>query len=338
MTAHYETLTADDILKIKSPYELFRSKFNHTPAARKLRQMWHPDRNPNPLAGDVLRHLNELIERADNGDWGNVLTVFDLVSDTKQYHFRYKKKRDIDVGSMYVGTQMVLFDVPTENEDLYRAGVLSIQGVKYPSKMIENNFTRFVPRELQQYKSDAGLVVTMYKNQDQVCLADLIEAKYEFKPGHLSWIITGLYNFALFMEQAQHRMFGGLSLDSIFVNPKFRTIHVLGGWWFSQRIDSLMVGLPNWLVPHVPKSIITSKKSTTVVDQIAIRCLALRLLGDTTMVGSSLLHDKQNKSIVQFLRSSPQETLIKDYGEWLKIEKDLPRLDVLMTFNDLYQQ
>lgn len=337
MTFHYETLTAEETLKIKSPYMLFGSKF-HAAASRKLRQMWHPDRNDDPLAGEVLRHINELVDRADKGDWGNVLTVSDLTSSKRQFNFKYRKKLEIDVGAMYIGKQTVLFDVPTENEDLYRAGVASIQGVKYPSNMIEQNFKRFIPRDLLQYRSDAGLAMTVYKNQDQLCLADLIEAGYEFKPGHLSWIITGLYNFALFMEQAQHKMFGGLSLDGIFVNPQFRTVHILGGWWFSQRINIPMVGLPNWIVSHVPASVLTAKKATTVIDQIAIRCLAMRLLGDMPMVGSSLLHDKQNKPIVQFLRSSPRETLIKDYGDWMKIEKDLPRLDVLTTFNDLYQQ
>jgi hypothetical protein len=49
MTFHYETLTAEEILKIKSPYMLFGSKF-HAAASRKLRQMWHPDRNDDPLA------------------------------------------------------------------------------------------------------------------------------------------------------------------------------------------------------------------------------------------------------------------------------------------------
>lgn len=337
MAAHYETLTAEEILKIKSPYELFGSK-SHSGAARRLRQMWHPDRNSNPLAGEVLRHINGMVDRADAGDWGSVLTVFDLASDKRQYHFKYKKRVDADVGTMYIGKRMVLFDIPTEDEDLYRAGVAAIQGVRYPSIMIEQNFKRFIPRELHQYQSDVGLAMTVYKNQDQICLADLIAAGYEFKPGHLSWIVTGLYNFALFMEQAQHKMFGGLSLDSVFVNPQFRSVHVLGGWWFTQRVDKPMIGLPNWLVPLVPASILTAKKATSVIDQIAIRCLALRLLGDTTMVGSSLLHDKKNKEIVQFLRSSPRDTLIKDYSDWLKIEKDLPRLDVLTTFNDLYLQ
>lgn len=336
MTAHFESLTAEEILIIKSPYELFGTT-NHKETARKLRQIWHPDKNSDPMASEVLIHINAMCDRADSGDWGNMLTVFDLSSDTKQYHFKYKKKTEVDVGTMYIGKKTVLFDIPSENEDLFQAGVASIQNVRYPTKMIEQNFNRFVPRDLHQYRTETGLAVTMYKNNDQICLADLLEANYGFKPGHLSWIVTGLYNFALFMEQAQHKMFGGLSLDGVFINPQFRTVHILGGWWFSQKLDKTMLGLPNWLISHIPASILTAKKASSVIDQIAIRCLALRLLGDATMVGSSLLHDKQNKTIIQFLRSSPRDSLIKDYGEWMKIEKDLPRLDVLMTFNDLYQ-
>jgi hypothetical protein len=238
---------------------------------------------------------------------------------------------------MYIGRKMVLFDVPKENEDLYKIGVSSIQGIKYQTEMLRQNFHRFSPRDLHEYRTDNGMAVTMYKGQDQICLSDLIEAKYDFQIGHLSWIVSGLYHFALFMEQSQHKMFGGLSLDGIFINPNFRSVHFLGGWWFTQTLDKPMVGLPNWLIPYIPASILTAKKATAMIDQIAIRCIALRLLGDTTMVGSKLIMDKKNKPVIQFLRGSAQKSLITDYENWLKIEKDLPRLDVLMKFNDLYQ-
>lgn len=335
MTAHLDTLTAEQILSITNPYELFGTT-DYKEQVRKLNQFWHPDKNNHAKASDVSAHINVLSRRAELGDWGNMITVFDLDSDKKEYHFKFKKRVETDVGDLYIGRKLVLFDIPLENEDLYQAGVSSIQNIKYPSKMIEQNFNRFIPKNINQYKSDNGYAVTIYKNHDQICLADLIEANYQFHSGHLSWIVTGLYNFALFMEQAQHKMFGGLSLDGIFINPQFRSVHILGGWWFTQKLGEKLLSLPNWIIPYLPSSIVSNKKSSIKIDQIAIRCLALRLLGDTTMIGSKLLHNKKDETLIRFLRSSPQESLIRDYGEWMKIEKDLPRQDVLMSFNDLY--
>lgn len=335
MTAFYETLTADQILNIKHPYELFGTTC-YKQALRKLQMLWHPDRNSHEKANDVSIYINKMGIRAENGDWGNLVTIDE--SDNKQYIFKYKKKVEIDIGEMFIGRKMVLFRIDNENKDLYEAGIDSIQNVKYSSKMIAENFTRLVPKDIHQYSSSNGLYVTMYKGANQLCLADLVEAKFDFQPGHLSWIITGLYNFALFMEKAQHKMFGGLSLDSVFINPEFRSVHILGGWWFSQSLNKNMIALPNWIINHCSKSILSTKKATTVIDQVAIRCLALRLLGDTTMVGCSLLHNKKNAALIQFLRSSPSKSLLEDYRFWLKIENDLPKLDVLLTFNDLYTQ
>lgn len=332
MTTIYETFTAEQILAIDDPYKLFGT-LTYKDELRRLQMKWHPDRNNHEKASLVSAHINELGARAENGDWGNALFVN---TGKCKMVFTYKKKVETDVGEMLIGRKIVFFNLDPSNEDFYLSGIDSINSIKFPTKMMEQNFARFVPRELRKYTADKGLVLSMYKGPEQICLADLIDAKYNFNSGHVSWIVTGLYNFALFMEQAQHKMFGGLSLDSVFINPKFRSIHILGGWWFSKKLNSEMLGLPNWIIPFIPASVMKAKTASTVVDQIAIRCLALRLLGDKTMVGSSLLLDKNHKELVKFLRSAPRDTLINDYSAWLKVEKNLPIENVTTTFNDLY--
>jgi len=330
-------LTADQILSIKYPGRLFdQNSFKEQ--HQKLCRLWHPDRNYDPNASKVMAHINVLYSQAELGQWGNVFNFKDIDS-SKEYTFKYRKVLLVDIGEMYIGEQMVLFNVKKGDADLVERGFNAIRAVRYPSRMLEENFKRFVPRDVHLYKTETGMVLTMYKGPHQICLKDIVDSGFVFQPGHLSWILTGLYNFILFMQQAQNKMFGGLSLDSIFINTKMRGIHILGGWWYSANLGQSIDALPEWLFQRLPKATIQQKKSVGSIDLLALRVLSINLLGDDTMVGSKLLisHPK-SKNLVQFLRSSPSETTIKDYQRWVLIEKELSKLDIALTFNDVYNE
>lgn len=330
-----DTLTADQILKIKSPSRLF------TPSTikehgKKLSMIWHPDRNRDPIASQVMAHINSLIKRAENGDWGNIFSFTD-VKDGKQFTFRFRKKIPIDVGTMYIGEKLVVFEVDDSNDDLAISAFDAIRAIRYPTRMMEDSFKRFIPRDVKLFKTDAGYVITMYKGQDQICLRDIVDSGFDFQPGHISWIVTGLYNFILFMSKAQNRLFGGLSMDSIFVNTKMRGIHILGGWWYTTAFDKKMTALPSWAVGVIPSSTIKEKTPNVVIDLITLKALTISLLGDKGMVGSKLLTSlPRHKELVSFLRHSPQANPIEEYQKWVKVEERLSKLDIALTFNDVY--
>lgn len=338
-----ESLTADQILSIKLPSRLFQAD-NLKEQLQKLNRIWHPDLNHSPKASEVMAHINVLYRRAEVGDWGNVFQFEDL-NTSKKYSFKYKKSRLIDVGEMYIGEKMVVFNVRKSEVDLAKVGFDSIRSIKYPTRMLEENFKRFIPRDVKLFTTDSGVVVSMYKGPDQICLLDIIESGFSFQPGHISWIVTGLYNFILFMQQSQNKMFGGLGVDSIFVNTKMRGVHILGGWGYSAILEKPICALPEWLFHLLPESIINRKKADFSIDLIALKAIAIHLLGDESMVGSRLstvLDPKHMRvgitNLIQFLRSPVDSTTIKEYQRWLSIEKDLSRLDIPVTFNDIYNE
>lgn len=333
-------LTAAEILKITDSYDLF-GKMTETEVKDKYRRLafeWHADRNDSPNASQVMAHINALHDKWLSGDYGRVLKIEEKNGAKRTFHFKYQKSRETDVGEMYIGKKMVIFRVSEDNIDLYRSAVNSIQGIRFPTKMLEANFNRLVPKELKAYETDNGGFIGVYKGPDQINLADILEAKVEIEPGHLTWILDGVYNFVLLMHQVQKKMFGGLEVDSIFINPLFRTVHVLGGWWFTDSLNGTLKALPNWIIPILPNDIIKVKKAVPAIDQIAVKALGIKLLGDDTMVGSKLLKmGKKYHPLISFLRSPHSESTIKEYGEWSKVIKDLPRLDLPITFNDIYK-
>jgi hypothetical protein len=330
-----DDLTAEQILAINSPYHLFQTTTIEKPL-RKLQQIWHPDRNHNPLATSVMSHINSLAERVENGDFGDVIIYTENTGSKTTYIFKYLKKVPIEIGTMYIGKRTVLFQVTNENQDLFDVAIRSMKELTYRSSDMERNFRRFVPREVQTFDADKGLFLKMYKGSAQISLGDLLESGFVFEPGHISWIVTGLYNFILFMQKIQNKMFGGLNLNGIFVNPEFRSVHFLDGWWFSQTLGKKIAALPSWVLPFISKKTLDDKVAVEEVDKVAIHCLALQLLGDSSMVGSKLLSTKKDAELVRFMRSKPHSDLISDYSNWLDIEKTISKSDITTTFSDLY--
>lgn len=334
------SLTAAEILKITDSYDLF-GKLSETEAKEKYRRLsleWHGDRNHDPYSNQVMAHINVLYDKWVAGDFGKVLKIEENAGEKRTFHFRYQKSRETDVGEMFIGKKMVMFRVSMDNIDLFRSAVNSIKGIRFPTKMLESNFNRLVPKEIKAYETGDNCFFSVYKGPDQINLSDILEAKIEIEPGHLTWILEGVYNFVLLMHQVQNKMFGGLEPDAVFINPKFRTVHVLGGWWFTETLNGTLKTLPNWIIPILPNSIIKAKKAVPAIDQIAVKALSIKLLGDDTMVGSKLLKlGNKYQPMISFLRSPHSENTIKDYGEWSKVIKDLPRLDLPITFNDIYK-
>jgi hypothetical protein len=333
-----EKLTAEDILKFECPMDFFGYD-NIKEVQKKYNSLWHPDRNPHPLAAQVMAHVNVLTDRAERGDWGKMFT-FSNTATGRMFKFRYTKSTKIDIGTMYMGKRRVVFNASKENMDLMQLGLDSILSIVYPTKILEQNFKRFVPSDVGYDEStDNGYVLLMYKGPDQICLADLIKSGFKIEPNHLTWIVSGLYNFCLFMHQTQHKMFGGLGLESIYINPIMRGVHILGGWWYATPLEKPLLALPEWLVSFLPASVLSSKTASPIIDQIAIKAIAIRLLGDPTGVGSKLhILDKKYQPLINFLRAPCQSSLIKDYSSWLKVESKLASESIPVTFDTLYKE
>jgi hypothetical protein len=336
MKLSIEKLTAEEILKLESPLDLIHG---HTikEAQMQYNKIWHPDRNKHPLASQVMAHVNVLIDRAGKGDWGELFT-FTNSSSGLDFRFRYTKSTNIDIGKMYMGKRRVVFNTAKDDSDLLKSAHKSLLSIVYPSKILEQNFKRFIPREVGLGHSPDGCsVLFMYKGPEQICLADLLESGFKIEPKHLSWIIDGLYNFSLFMHQTQNKIFGGLGLDSIYINPMMRGVHILGGWWYTTHINQTLEALPGWILCHLPNSVIREKIAVPTIDQVAIKVIGCQLLGDTTGTGSMLYKlNKTHQSLIHFLRSPPHSTLIKDYASWKKIERDLSSESIPITFDKLY--
>jgi len=73
------------------------------------------------------------------------------------------------------------------------------------------------------------------------------------------------------------------------------------------------------LTKILPKKLFNDKKSKAWYDRYAVKALGVRCLGDSTLIGSKLLFDKNiPKEMVNWLRIPPNKSSFEDYKEWIK--------------------
>lgn len=328
---HIETLTAEDILEIKRPSKLFGSKDHAKDMFRRLTGLWHPDRNKNSRAEEVMIYINTLFKQSKDV----LVLCFEDVKSKRSFRFKYKKRVETDLGEMFIGNERILHRVSKDNKVLFERGVQSLSSIVYPSKMMEDNFKRFIPKNVDTFETEEDYILTFYKNKDQVRLYDIIQQGIYLDENHLSWIITGLFNFSLFMQRSQNKIFCGLDVESVFINNQFKSVHILDGWWFVTPLNGKLSFLPGKRIAQLPSTIINTKKAISSIDPLTIRYVAFNLLGDETGIGSRFIKDPR-KELIRFLRSAPKENILDDYADWLKIEKTLQKIPLPISTEDFY--
>lgn len=318
------SLSAEQILQIKVPEKMF-SLESFDDDRRRLYRKWHPDRNPLSIAETVFKHVKELAEKTETkiheGTWKGKSSIT-FTTSNKTYKFQYRTMHEFELGKMYIGTKVLMYVVDKKYEKLFANGISSIKGIKYPSDEFKQEFSRFLPKiKMFEKQTDIGCVVVLEKPVNTVLLQDLIDFMPDNKldPKHVAWIVSSLYNIATFLD------FVGICHNSIttanvFVDPKMHAVYLFGGWWYSVKDGSKLEALPSEMSKVLPKKVFDEKIAKTVYDRQAIKGLAIRCLGDPSLIGMKLLIRKDiPKTLLNWLRSPSGPNAIKEFDGWYEV-------------------
>lgn len=317
--------SAEEILQIdiNSPEKLF-SRDAFDVEFKRLRKKWHTDYNSNPKAKDVFIHLMALAETAQGriatNTWNGQASLKYTVTSGKTFRFSYRKFRTFELGRMYIGQKYVIYVIDGENKDLYDNGIKAIKGIKYPNDKFKTEFKKLLPDVVQSEETDIGYVLVIKKPKDAVLLQDLLD----FLPDnilpskHTAWVVSSMYNIAMFFNHIgiTHN---SILASTIFVNPKEHTCYLLGGWWYSVKENTKLKAMPSELTKILPAELFADKTSNTSYDRQSIKALAVRCLGDSTLMGSKLLFNKEiPKAMVTWIRTPSKTSAFEEYSGWIK--------------------
>ena len=323
MTDKIATLSATAILAIPAnqPELLFTGSADSAKKEyRKLASIWHPDRCKDAQANAVFAWLKDLYQVAEaklaSGAWEvpGLLRVTSTAGTS--YEIRYLRKMKVDMGQMYVGNSVLVFDIAAENEDLVAQALATLSGFTYASASMEAEFSRYFPELQQRIETPTGAVLIFKKTPDLLLLQDVLDHfKGEMPARHVAWVISRLLNIACYLERQGKVAHNAIALDSVFISPKFHSAALLGGWWFSARLGAPLKAATRRMTLFAPPDVMQRKVADSRTDLELIKALGRELLGDVT--GVRLFKNSAVPSaLANWLQMSSAQDAVGGFKEW----------------------
>ncbi len=234
---------------------------------------------------EYLRAVAEDRETSAGKDaiWSNARTVTfqDAEGDdiTIQYLYHGKEK-GVD---MYAARNNVIYIYPLLKTALADKAIKAFSRLAFPQADMKG-LGRCFPKLAGDYKLKNGSRMLVYSKEEDFyplgLFGDLI-------PEHVEWMISRLENIAcvLLYNEMEH---GGISKESIFINPKTHEASLFGGW------DNASTGV-----------------STSETDLKAIRKVAGEMLGEG--------YNKAPKPLIRFIEGKPASLAYDDFAAWDKV-------------------
>ena len=113
----------------------------------------------------------------------------------------------------------------------------------------------------------------------------------------------------------------GIDLDTCFINCKYHTISIYGGWWFATKIGAHMLGTTKSIFNIMPPKVKANKISNTLTDTESIKLL-LRSLATNCHKEMRIFYDGGSMENPHEEWKKWDEALHKAFGErkFMKIE------------------
>jgi len=338
---------AKDILAMKEPGELFSGSPDTLKREYKeLAKSWHPDNLGNSKeASDVMANINKLhvlaLEMINSGSWvgPNLIMVTDL--NKKGHTIRFKVSRSFELGTMYIGNNLIAYSVLPEHRELYNNAIKVISSYfKYRDDTMKEEFSRCLPSILDSFETKNSLYLVIKKTPDVYSLRDILNYfKGQMEGCHVAWIINRLYNILCYVDYIGFSH-NSVSLDTFFISPEFHSGLLLGGWWYAVPQGSKLLSVPGSTYELLPPVVKATKCGNIATDLELIRSLGRELLGDragTKLIG---LNEANLEPVINWLRgvASSSNKVANDYTQWEEVLQGVfgPRKFVPLVVENLY--
>lgn len=298
-------------IPLSSPNALFpNDKDGAKRAHRKLSSHWHPDRNTDPKASEVLAHINALFDQAitliDRGTWPSSGHVGSrkfrfATKEGASFELTYLRHRPFELGDLYVAKYNVMYVIREKYADLVER-MLSTIKFTYRDPKLEKEHSKNLPRLLRHLVMKSGdHVILIQKAEDYHLLQDILDASGgSLSPRNATWIMSCLYNINCYLTIAgiAHN---DISPMTVFVNAKTHEVQILGGWWYSSKVGVKPIAVPR-------------RTSTVVTDYTVKNDTSLIRLTGREVCGSELV--KAPPGVQRWLRGLGVNNGIREYQLW----------------------
>lgn len=193
------------------------------------------------------------------------------------YQFYYEE----DNVKTYITKSSVVFVFEKKDADKVIKMRQGLGALSYPSADIKNLSKCFPTIKLETELDDGRILVAVSKDENIYPLF----AFGTIAPVHTAWIVSRMENMCCVFEYS-NIVHGGMSINSIFINPRTHEGFLYGGWWNSRR----------------------KMNSMDRQDLYDLRKVASQIMGE----------DKREapKLFLEFLKDAPASDAYSDFSKW----------------------
>ena len=289
---------------------------------RKLVGQWHPDRNPDPQAGEVFVRLQELYEHAKAVASGKPTGPEIVVSDRagRKFRFQAQAEEPFELGSFLRGKASLAYRVEREHADLFQAFAAHCNHWSFASSGMATQMAPLLPSlHACPWGEDGGLLV-LKRDPEAIRLSDLkthyAQNAQAFPAEHVAWIISGLFNLACYLEHIKvaHQ---AILMENVWVVPERHSVHLWGGWFYARPFGERLTVLPSAAADMASHRYLENRVAGLGLDRSLIRALGRELLGDRS--GQRLPAAAAPKPFVDALTFPSSTRAVEDYRAWKKV-------------------
>lgn len=336
-------LTADQIRKMTRPEQLYTGdREQATKEYKVLRSKWHPDHSGDGVVFHTVTSLyDQAMLKLELGTWEPDGMIQVSTRTGNKYELKYQSRRAFELGEVYSAPTKVVYMLRPDEADLAVRAERIVKTLRYADATMTAEYDRYMPHQIMRSTLMDGHEMVVYdKTRDVFPLRDVLDHFGGKLPvRHVAWILSRVYNILSYFRYTDV-VHNDISVDSLWISPKFHSILVLGGWWYAAKDNEKMVALPKRTIDVVPPDLIKGEKAKCQFDTYMARTLACELLGDR--MGSRLLMDKDIPApMLNWIRGPGTKDPVKEYMDWYNkclIESFGERkfVEMKVTVDDLY--
>ncbi len=345
MTVEALTMPADTLLGIPADRPEILLPYDEGEARliwRHLAADWHPDRNPDPRADDVFRHLTTLRdaarERRREGVWLDQDTLRLCDRDGGVSTTPYLARAATELGQRFIGEDTFTELYAPQTRDLMETALQHLHRLRFADEAMRREMRGWLPEVTSSLVTKGGLgALTAKKQADQVLLSDLLAASGgTLNPRHVGWILNGMLHIACYLDWLgiTHNAIGP---ETWLVSPARHSATLIAGWSYAARVGARLAALPARSAASAPSALVRAKSATPVLDRELIKLTGRELLGDPTGMGFG---PDVPTAIASWLRHPPTPSALSDYRGWqeaLRQSYGPPRfVEMKISARDIY--
>ena len=254
-----------------------------------------------------------------------------IILDTgKKLNIFFLSTFTFELGQCYIGSTTVFFIINKIHESFFNNALKNIKGITYKTPEKKKNLSIYVPEILSTLKSESGdLILVLSKTIDVLSLRDIL-LKEKLDQRHVAWIVNRLFMLGCFLHE-QGVSFNSFSTDMLFISPEFHSVMLLGGWWYTGKLDEKLIGLNREIVNNLNPIVLRDKKIVQDIDIESIKYIGRKLLKGQVVP----------KVLTTFLDSVSGPSIVEEYNKWdsLLVEAYGPKkfIKLSITESQLYK-